>query len=183
MDEEHIYSLMMDALDDELDEQGSAELQTYLAQNPALAQEWQGIRYIDNLLIATPPIMVPVSFAERTLARLPNPRVRRTFILAFFMLLLFLGLAPMLGLAWVALQSGGPTMFGSFTTSIGELAQLFVTLTDAVFTTIGTVLTQQPILFGWLALMVGIVAVWYSVYQQLTLQPQPAAIALAQTNR
>lgn len=171
VDEERIFTLMMDALDDELDEQGSAELVAYLAEHPDLAQEWEAMQWVDNLLVTTPPVAAPDALVAHTLARLPAPRLRRLFLFLGFDALLLVGLLPIVaGLALVRVDLGA--VIG---TSLQELWVFGRVFTTAITATLRSVLATQPQVWAYLAVMLGILVAWRIVYYQMsaTLQPIP----------
>lgn len=177
LEDERILELMLQALDDDLDEQGSAELQRCLAASPAVAREWHSLLFVETLLRDTPAVPAPANFAARTLARLPNPRLRRTLLLAFYVALLIGGLLPLAGLLWFAGQLGGSaTALGDL---LGQLATFVQVVGSAVISTLGTVLREQPYAVGGLVLPLFLLAAWYSLYQQLTMQP----VALGRAGR
>jgi anti-sigma factor RsiW len=180
MNEEYIFALMMDALDDELDEHGSAELSAYLAMHPALAQEWEAMLFVDALLRQTPPAPAPANLAARTLARLPNPRHRRIFLAVFYVALLIGGMVPVAGFIWLYAQFGSINIFSILGQSAGELWNLVQVFATAMYSTAVTVVTEQPLVLGWLFLLVGVVGIWMTVYQQLANQPRLLSSPLMQ---
>jgi anti-sigma factor RsiW len=64
---ERIEILMMDALDGEITPADRAELNAYLQNRPALAEEWAMMQTIDTLFQETPVVVPEVGFAQRTL--------------------------------------------------------------------------------------------------------------------
>ena len=173
MNEERVFTLMMDALEGVLDEAESAELQTYLDEQPELAHEWQAMQTIDAMLIATPPTALPVNFATRTLKRLPNERNRRIFMSIFYFLLLLGGLLPILGGILLSSQLGNAT-FGSG--SIAESLQLLSVVASGMVSALRTFIINQPMIFGWLTVMLCAILLWASIFRQYSNQVQPVLI-------
>lgn len=170
IDEERAFTLMMDALDGDLDAQARQELERYLAQQPLLQREWVALQRVHTLLVAAPPVAVPVNFAARTLARLPDPRRRRIFLSAFFVLLLLGGALPLL----LAALLFAPQTAGAFGQSLGGLFEVARVLLGGVASSVRALLVSQPFVIGWLALMLVAVGAWISVYTQVLNTPQPA---------
>lgn len=168
MNEERIITLMMDALDGVLDESESAELESGLAANPTLAQEWEAMQTIDALLISTPPATQPINFAANTLSQLPNERNRRLFVSAFFLLLLIGGIMPILG--GIALSSG---FGGSFMQSLQLFGVISATITSGAF----TLVFSQPVALALLTAMLCAILLWASVFRQYSNRVQPLLIS------
>lgn len=181
MTEQQIFDLMMDALDDEIDEQGLAQLNAYLLTDAQLAQEWEAMQIVDTLLRETPPIVAPVNLVERTLARLPNASYRRSVLTIFYLLLLVGGMIPLIFTVWLAMQFGGDTIFGALTQALSEISIFVQLFSRAIFTTAGTIITEQPVLLGWLCLLLGIIGLWYNVYQNMVSATQPMPLAIGQS--
>ncbi len=160
MEEERIYTLMMEALDGVLEEAESAELDDLLLQNPAMAQEWDAMLAIDEMLRFAPPVSAPVHFAQMTIARLPNPRNRRIFMAIFYVALLLGGLTPIL--FGVALSS----QLGGFASGIGDTWRVLQTIFAGLFTATRTVVLTQPYIASWMAVLVGVILLWIAAYRR-----------------
>ncbi len=175
MEEERIYTLMMEALDGVLDEAESAELTELLLQHPDLAQEWDAMQAVDEMLRFAPPTPAPVHFAQMTLARLPNPRNRRIFLAAFYLALLLGGLTPIL--FGVALSS----QLGGITAGIGETWRVLQTIFSGIFTATRSIMLTQPYITSWLAVLVGVILLWVAAYRRavndVQLVPLPIGVA------
>ena len=161
-EEERIFALMMDALDDEIDETGTAELTAYLADHPALAQEWTAMQWVDNLLVTTPPVEAPHSLVAHTVARLPNLRFRRVFVWAGFGLSLLAGLLTVL----VALVLANVDLGAAAGASAAEFWMFGRVFTTAINATLLAVLRQTQV-WVYLAGMVGTLVLWRLAYQQM----------------
>ncbi len=170
MNEERIFSLMMNALDGVLDEEESAELELGLADHPTLAQEWEAMQAIDNLLIATPAAAQPINFAANTLNRLPRERTRRLYMSIFFMLLLIGGLMPLI--AGIVINSQLDLIGGSFAESVQLMLTVSTTLLSALFTYV----SNQPMTWVVLSAMVGAILMWTNVFQNYSNRVQPVLI-------
>lgn len=172
--EERIYDLMMDALDNNLDERGTAELTAYLDKYPDLATEWEAMQWVDDLLITTPPIEAPQLLVEHTLARLPNPRLRRLFAVVGFGLALLAGMITVGAVLAVSSIDVG-SIIGS---SLNEFVLFIRVFSVAILATIGTTLRDQPQLWLYLAIMLAVLAVWQMAYSQLlSNRPQPIPVS------
>lgn len=166
--EERIHELMIAALDDELDDVGSAELNHHLADHPDLAAEWNGILFIDNLLSDAPPMLAPVNFAERTLAQLPNPRYRRIFLACLFGILLILGLVPVLGGIYAYGQFDGGAFVGDFALNLAQYFSFIRVASSAILSGLSAVAVNQPWAFAWVFLMIAVIFAWQNFYGYLT---------------
>ena len=93
--EERYYTMMMSALDDELPAAERDELMAHLHTCPECGREWRALLAIDLLFRQTPLLMPAVDFATRTLALLPNRRLRVRALGAVYGLLLLCGLVPL----------------------------------------------------------------------------------------
>jgi hypothetical protein len=180
MEEERIYQLMIKALDGESDAAESAELQTRLDESPALAHEYAMMARIDTLLRTTPAVAPPRNLVARTLAQLPQAQHNLWFIGVFYMVLLFSGLLP-IGLGvWAYFQFGDLAVLDTFLQTGSSVWGVTQTLAGALITSIGNLIADQPLIFGWLTILLGIVLTWRSVYVQLTRRPQ---VALARASQ
>ena len=160
MEEERIYTLMMESLDGVLEEAESAELDGLLLQNPVLAAEWDAMQAIDEMLRFAPPMAAPPHFAQMTIARLPNPRSRRIFMAIFYVALLLGGLTPIV--LGVALSS----QLGGFVVGIGESFRVLQTIFAGMFSTTRTVMLSQPYILSWVAVLVGVIGLWIAAYRR-----------------
>lgn len=169
---------MMDALEGVLEPEESAELHRYLSDHPDLAAEWEAMQAVDDMLREAPPIAVPVHLMDNTLYRLPTARNRRLFMSAFFFVLLLGGLLPfMLGI-FVSTQLGGASLGGQ---SIFAGIQVLQVIGTGMLSAIRTVLSTQPIVFGWFTLMLGVIATWIAVFRQYSVQVQPVLVPANQS--
>ena len=64
---DEVFTLMMDALDGELADDGWAELEAHLRARPDLAREWRAWQAVDTLFQTAPVLMPAVDFTQRTL--------------------------------------------------------------------------------------------------------------------
>lgn len=174
--EERILTLMMDALDGELSAAEQIELETQLEAHPLYMQEWQALQAIDTLFRQTPALMPAADFAQRTIARLPNRRVRVWVLSVVYGLLLISGALPLLLGLWVFTRLDSllaePALMGSLFQLLGESLQIAGTLLRAVASGIGAFVVAQPVVLGWLLVMVGVIFVWGGVYRQLVAQSE-----------
>ncbi len=181
MEHEETYLLMMDALDGELAEDGRIELEAHLRACPPCLQEWQAIMAVHTLLQTTPALSPAVDFAQRTLARLPNRRVRIWTMAAIYALLLLGGILPILLGIWLAFVLGPvlsePTILSSISQSIGHALQVMGTVVAALLAGLGEMIVQQPAIVGWLLVLLGIISIWGGVSRQLIFQPAPQQIS------
>ncbi len=174
--EEYIYTLMMDALDGELAVEGRSEMDVYLQSHPALMREWEALQTIDTLFRQTPALEPAANFMQRTIDMLPNHQARQRVIGIIYLMLLLSGILPLLLAVWVINRVGGtvadPAMLGSAGQFVVEGLQIAGTLLRAVFSGAGELVMQQPIIWGWLLVMAGVVFLWSGVYRQLMGQPR-----------
>lgn len=169
-----MMTLMMEALDGELTEMESAELGDYLQRDPAVAQEWRAMLAVDTLFRLTPSLTPPHSLVNRTLARLPDTGANRWVVGALFVMLLLLGLTPLVIFFWFSAQTGSSSLPELSTGSANQLVMLLQTLLRAALSVLADVVREQPVVLGWLTVMLGIVLSWRTLYRQLTgsaLQP------------
>ncbi|MCO5182352.1 MAG: hypothetical protein M9965_00130 [Anaerolineae bacterium] len=180
---ERVYALMMSALDgEELAETDSAELQASLVDFPDLAREWASMQQIDTLFRSTPLVAPPPGFAARTLERLPAPSRQHIWAVSlFYVALLIGGLLPIMAGLWFFTAYGDvvqqTAIFQALNQTIGVALQSGVAVVGAVGVVAADVVRKQPIVMGWLFLLIGIVAMWRNVYRYMTravAQPVPA---------
>ena len=175
MEHENYVTLMMDALDGELASNRKQDLEAHLRACPECTREWQALVAIDRLFRHTPALSPAVGFAQRTIARLPNRRVRVWAISAIYGLVLLSGLIPVL-LTILAVTRLGPVLsqpalVQSVIQSIQTTMQVGGTIISALLNGAGEMILQQPTLIGWLMVMIGIVFLWGGVYRQLSTVP------------
>ncbi len=175
MEHEEYVTLMMDALDGELADSGKQDLEVHLRACPECTREWQALLAIDRLFRHTPALSPAVGFAQRTIARLPNRRVRVWAISAIYGLVLLSGLVPVL-LTILAITRLGPiltqpALMQSIMQSIQTTMNVGGTILSALLNGAGEMILQQPTLIGWLLVMFGIVSLWGGVYRQLSTVP------------
>ena len=181
MEHEETYLLMMDALDGELAEAQNLELEVHLRACPSCLQEWQALLAVHTLLQQTPALSPAVDFAQRTLARLPNRRVRIWTLTAIYALLLLGGILPIaLGvvLAFVLRPVlSEPTILSSISQSIGQALQVMGTIAAALLAGLGEMIVQQPAIVGWLLVLLGIISIWGGISRQLIFQTNSQQIS------
>lgn len=174
-DQEKIYALMMDALDGEISENDSAELQQYLAYNADMAREWRAMQAIDTLFRQAPLMAAPAGFAERAMARIPKPAERLRFMSIFYLILLFAGLVPMLAGAVIFGNTGNILQSMPYLRDLivsgTQVFQMLDTVLTALFAFSSTTISANPSVLGWVALLGGFVLVWRNMYQFLLTPP------------
>lgn len=176
--EERYYLMMMSALDDELPAAEHDELTAHLSVCPDCGREWRALLAIDGLFRQTPLLMPAVDFATRTLALLPNRRVRVQALGALYGLLLLCGLAPLvlvifLGARYAPILSE-PALLGRVWLSLVEAGRVVATIVSALFAGAGRFVIEQPAVVGWLIVLAGLVFLWGGVFQRLLAQPAAA---------
>jgi len=181
MEHEETYLLMMDALDGELAEAQNVELEAHLRACPSCLQEWQALLAVHTLLQQTPALSPAVDFAQRTLARLPNRRVRIWTLTAIYVLLLLGGILPLALGIWFAFLLrpvlSEPTILSSISQSIGQALQVMGTIAGALLAGLGEMIVQQPAIVGWLLVLLGIISIWGGVSRQLIFQTNSRQIS------
>ena len=172
MEEERIYTLMMESLDGVLDEAESAEFDYLLTQNPDLAEEWEAMQAVDELFRFAEPAPCPVHLAQMTLARLPNPRNRRIFTAIFFVALLVGGMIPILfGLA-ISSQLGGVSV------GLGGTFAVLEATFGGLFAATRSIVLSQPYALSWIAALVGVIMLWLTVYRRAVNDVQFVPVAV-----
>ncbi|MCB9421646.1 MAG: zf-HC2 domain-containing protein [Ardenticatenaceae bacterium] len=170
--------LMMDALDGELADFHQEMLEAHLRACPSCNREWQALLAVDLLFRQTPAVAPAADFAQRTLARLPNSRMRVWTMSALYTLLLLGGTLPMLLGLWIYNRLGStlsePALWRTLWQSLSGMFQVAITVIGAGLRGAGEFVVQQPAIVGWLLVLVGVVSLWGGVFQQFVLQPQPA---------
>jgi anti-sigma factor RsiW len=181
MEHEETYLLMMDALDGELAEVQHAELDVHLQMCASCRREWQALLAVHVLLQQTPALSPAVDFAQRTLARIPNRRMRLGALAFIYGLLLLGGLLPIILIVVVATTWGPtlrePAVLSSVWQTISQAVQVLGTIIGALLAGLGELLLQQPALVGWLLVLLGIISVWGGVSRQLIFQTNSRQIS------
>jgi hypothetical protein len=177
--EEKMIALMMDALDGELSRAGQLELETLLLDEPELAREWAMMQAIDVLFKETPMLQPAPSFAQRTLARLPNHRARMLALAGVFVFMLMTGFLPVVGVAWFSGNYGSALSEPAVLSGVSQAFAAILNVIEVVLQgswqllmAIGQQAIQNRLVWGWVAVMVGVVLLWGGVYGQLVRQPQ-----------
>lgn len=177
--EERFYTMMMDALDGELAAGEHSELEAHLRACPDCTREWRSLVAIEMLFRQTPILMPAVDFAERTLARLPNRRARRLALGAVYAILLMSGIFPLLVGVFLAIRYAPilsqPALLGGIWGSVTNVGRAIATVIEALFTSAGHFIIEQPALIGWLIILAGLVFLWGGVFQRLLVQPLEAS--------
>jgi anti-sigma factor RsiW len=173
--DETVYALMMEALDGELTDSGLTELEAHLRVRPDLSREWQAMQAIDRLFRSTPALSPAADFTQRTLARLPNRRVRLWFVAAVYLLLLLVGLIPVVLLGWLAVQFAPALFEPAIVRTLVQAGSQLVSVIGAVLLALalgaGNYIRQQPLILVSLLVMLGAVAMWSGIYRQLVSAP------------
>lgn len=177
MEHEEIAPLMMEALDGELAEDRQRDLEEHLHSCESCAREWQAVQAIHHLFLQAPLLSPAADFTQRTLARLPNRRLRIYVTGSIYGILLVSGIVPLLVFVWLASQFAPALSQPAFVRGLLQAGGQVVHLGQAVLgacwqglSTVGELLGQQPAILGWLFLMIGVVFLWGGVYSQLTRQ-------------
>ena len=76
MNHDDTFALMMDMLDGEASENEVQTLEAHLRTCPECEREWRALVAIDTLFRQTPALSPAADFVGKTLARLPNRRMR-----------------------------------------------------------------------------------------------------------
>jgi hypothetical protein len=175
MEHEEIITLMMEALDDEIEETGQLEMRTHLESCPSCSREWEAIQAIHQLFLETPALSPAAGFAERTLGRLPNQAYRIWMSSVVYGLLLISGLLPLVAIIWITSQFGPaldqPAVIDGVLRAGGQVTQLADTVLDALrqgVINLGDLIGQQPAIIGIFLVMVGAILLWGGIYTQLT---------------
>ena len=175
MEHEEIFTLMMEALDDEIEESGRLEMRTHLESCHSCSQEWEAIQAVHQLFIETPAISPAAGFVERTLRLLPNRAYRLWMSSAAYGLLFVSGLLPVVVILWLTSQFGPALEQPAFVDGVlragGQVVQLSNTVLDAFrqgVVNAGDLAGQQPWMIGMLLVMLGAILLWGGVYSQLT---------------
>lgn len=181
MEHEEFYMLMMEALDGDLADSESREMEAHLATCHSCAREWQAVQTIHQLFLQTPALSPAADFTQRTLAVLPNTAYRIWLIGAIYGFLLISGVLPLVVVGWLA-TSLAPALnqpaFGQgLVQAAGQLLALVSAVLGAFWQGLGGLvefMADQPAILGWFFVMVGVVFLWGGVYRQLTAGTQRA---------
>jgi hypothetical protein len=138
-------------------------------------REWRALLAIDMLFRQTPLLMPAVDFATRTLALLPDRRVRVRALGALYGLLLLCGLVPLalvifLGARYAPVL-GEPALLEHVWSSLVGVGRVAATVVTALFAGAGRFVVEQPAVVGWLIVLAGVVFLWGGVLQRLLAQP------------
>jgi len=175
MEHENIYTLMMNALDGELADSGTNDLEAHLRACPSCMREWQAVLAIDTLFRQTPSLAPAADFAQRTLARLPNRRYRVWTISIMYVALLLGGALPMLVGFLIYSQLGTavtePAVWQTIWQAVSQVFQVAGTVLRALASGAGEFAVQQPAMVGWLLVMVGLISLWSGLFRHMVVQP------------
>lgn len=173
--EERYYLMMMGALDRELLEAERDELMAHLNICAGCRHEWQALLAIDTLFRQTPLLMPAVNFAQRTLARLPDRRVRVRALGAIYVILLLSGILPLLlGMFLFGRYApilSEPALVSRVGATLVEIGRVAATVVNALLAAAGRFVIEQPTIVGWMIIMAGLVFLWGGVFQRLLAQP------------
>ncbi|MCL4266632.1 MAG: zf-HC2 domain-containing protein [Anaerolineae bacterium] len=171
MEHEDFYGLMMDALDGELLADEQTLLESHLRACPDCMREWQAISAIDALFRRSPMLSPAADFTQRTLARLPNRRVRLWLMGLVYVALMVAGLLPVLVVVGTAVllaaSLGEPAAVNSGLQLLTRGIQLMGAVAGALLNGAARLIIDQPSIMGWMLVMVGIVFLWSGVYRQM----------------
>lgn len=175
MEHEEIFTLMMESLDNELEENGQREMRAHLKSCSSCTQEWEAIQAIHQLFLEAPALSPAAGFAERTLSRLPNQAYRIWMSSAVYGLLLLSGILPIVVIVWLTSQFGPALDQPAFVEGSLRAGEQVLLLADTVIDAfrqglinVGDLVGQQPAILGILLVMVGGILLWGGVYSQLT---------------
>lgn len=176
--EERFYLMMMDALDGELDADKHTEWEAHLRACPDCSREWRTLMMIDMIFRQTPMLAPALDFAERTLARLPDPRTRRLALGAIYTILLLSGLFPLVvGVFFAARYApilSRPELLGGLWAALAGVGRAATTVIEALLVGAGRFFIEQPVLIGGFIILAGLVFLWGGVFQRLLAQPAAA---------
>jgi anti-sigma factor RsiW len=168
---------MMEALDGVLAEDRQRDLESHLMNCESCAREWQAIQAIHLLFLQAPILSPAADFTQRTLALLPNRRLRILVTASIYALLLASGIVPLAIFIWLVIQFAPalnqPAFMGGLLQAGGQVLELGRAAVNGCWQALGTLgelVGQQPAILGWLFVMIGVVFLWGGVYSQLTRQ-------------
>ena len=171
MDHDDAFALMMDMLDGEASGAEARDLEIHLRACPDCSREWQALLAIDALFRKTPALSPAADFVERTLARLPNRRMRIWAMGALYGAALMGGIVPLVVLALLAVRLmpvlSQPALVESIFASLATTYRTGGIVLAALVNGAGEVLIQQPVYVGWMLVLAGIVFLWGGVYRRL----------------
>jgi anti-sigma factor RsiW len=171
MDHDEVFALMMDMLDGEASENQAHYLETHLRACPECSREWRALVAIDTLFRQTPALSPAAGFVARTLALLPNRRMRIWAMGTIYGAILLGGLIPLLLLGLLAWRLmpilSQPTLVESILESLQITYRTAGTVLAALANGAGEVLVQQPTYVGYLLVVAGIIFLWGGVYRRL----------------
>ena len=175
MEHEETYVMMMDALDGELTMEQQAQLDKHLHACSSCKREWQAVLAVHTLLQQTPAVAPAAVFAQRTIARLPNRRVRLVATAVLYSLLLLGCIFPLAFLValFIIISPVFPhTGILSRLSAIGQQGlSLIATVVSALLAGFAELAMQQPAIIGWFLVIIGIISVWGGVSRHLIFQP------------
>jgi hypothetical protein len=181
MEHDDYLAFMMDALDGELTDSNQLELESHLRACPTCTREWYTLQAIDTLFRQAPILSPAADFTQRTLARLPNRRVRLWAMSLVYGLLLLSGILPMVlivvalvRLVPVAME---PAVVSSIFSLMNKGFQVIGAVGGALARGLGQLVTEQPAVLGLLFVMAGIVFLWNGVYRQMVAMPNQRQIS------
>ena len=170
MEHDKYYALMMDALDGELAAEQAFELESHLRACPPCRQEWEAVLAIDTLFRQTPALSPAADFTQRTVARLPNRKLRLWALGLVYSALWLAGILPVLVVVTMVTLLAGGSLAG-FAEAAQRGLSVAVTVLEALGNGLGQLAGQYPAVWGLLFVMVGLVLLWNGVYRQLAQQP------------
>lgn len=178
MEHEEIASMMMEALDGELNESRRRDMELHLYSCTRCSREWEALQTIHQLFLQAPLLRPAADFTQRTLARLPNTTYRLWLVSAVYGFLLLAGILPLVFLGWLVVQLGPALNQPAFVRSLGQAGIQLFGLIEVVLGAIwqslgnlGELFGQQPAILGLLFVMIGAIFLWGGIYSQLT-RPQ-----------
>ncbi len=171
MNHDESFALMMDMLDGEASENQARMLETHLRACPECDREWRALVTIDTLFRQTPALSPAADFVEKTLARLPNRRMRIWAMGAIYGAILLGGLIPLALLGLLAYRLMPVLSQPALVTSIFESLQTTYRTAGIILAALvsgaGEVLVQQPAYVGYMLVVAGIIFLWSGVYRRL----------------
>jgi anti-sigma factor RsiW len=171
MNHDDAFALMMDMLDGEASADRVSDLQSHLRACPECSSEWRALVAIDTLFRQTQALSPAADFVSKTLARLPNRRMRLWAMGTIYGAVLLGGLLPLalLGLLAYRLMPvlSQPTLVESIFESLQTTQRTAGIVMSALITGAGEVLVQQPVYVGYLLVIAGIIFLWGGVYRRL----------------
>ena len=170
MEHDKYYGLMMDALDGELAAGEMFELESHLRACPSCRQEWEAVLAVDTLFRQTPALSPAAGFTQRTVARLPNRKLRLWSLGLVYSALWLAGILPLLAAVALVTLLAGDSLAG-FTAAAQRGLSVAALALAALGNGFGHLAGQYPAIWGLLFVMAGLVLLWNGVYRQLAQQP------------